>query len=43
MQAGSLADPGQISPENVIDAMSRIGWDKTDAALPHVAGLPDRR
>jgi hypothetical protein len=43
MQAGSLDDPEQISPENVIYAKDRISWDKTDAALPHIAGLPDRR
>jgi hypothetical protein len=43
IQAGSLDDPEQISPENVIYAKNRISWDKPDPALPHIAGLPDRR
>jgi len=42
IQAGSLDDPGAISPENVIYAKDAVAWDRFDPALPRFDMLPDR-
>jgi hypothetical protein len=42
VQAGSLDDPGQVTPQRVIYARSRVPWDKTDPRLPHFDELPER-
>ena len=42
VQAGSLDDPGQVSPENCIDVQDRVSWDMLDESLPHFPGLPPR-
>ena len=42
VQAGSLDNPAQISPESVIYVKDKQPWDFTDPQLPHHAGLPER-
>ncbi len=42
VQAGSLDDPGQVSPQNVIYVKDKIHWDKVDDSLPQFPALPDR-
>ena len=42
VQAGSLDDPGQVSPENCIYVKDRVSWDMLDESLPHFPGLPPR-
>ena len=42
VQAGSLDDPAQVSPENVIYVKDRVKWDFVDPDLPHFEGLPKR-
>jgi hypothetical protein len=42
VQAGSLDDPGAISPESVIYVKDAIAWDRFDAALPTFETLPER-
>ncbi len=42
VQAGSLDDPAQISPESVIYVKDKQPWDLTDPELPHHPGLPLR-
>ncbi len=40
VQAGSLDDPGQVSPQNVIYVKDKVHWDKVDESLPQFEGLP---
>ncbi|MEO0062879.1 MAG: hypothetical protein RLZZ08_1439 [Pseudomonadota bacterium] len=42
VQAGSLDDPNQVSPQNVIYVKDRLNWDFVDPALPQFPALPDR-
>jgi len=42
VQAGSLDEPGQVSPQNVIYMKDKVAWDFVDPALPKFAALPDR-
>ena len=42
VQAGSLDDPGAISPESVIYVKDAIAWDRFDPALPTFETLPER-
>ncbi len=42
VQAGSLDDPGQVSPESVIYVKDKVHWDKFDESLPQFPGLPER-
>ncbi len=42
VQAGSLDDPGQVSPESVIYVKDKVHWDKVDESLPQFPGLPER-
>lgn len=42
VQAGSLDDPGQVTPQNIIYVKDRVHWDKLDDTLPQFEGLPDR-
>lgn len=42
VQAGSLDDPGAISPESVIYVKDAIAWDRFDPALPTFEMLPER-
>ncbi len=42
VQAGSLDDPGQISPQNVIYVKDKVHWDMVDESLPQFVGLPAR-
>lgn len=42
VQAGSLDDPDQVSPESCIYVKDRLGWDMLDESLPHYPGLPPR-
>jgi len=42
VQAGSLDDPGQVTPESVIYAKDAVPWDRFDPDLPRFAALPDR-
>ena len=42
VQAGSLDDPGAISPESVIYVKEAIAWDRFDPALPTFETLPER-
>ena len=42
VQAGSLDDPGQVSPESVIYVKDKVSWDKFDESLPQFPGLPQR-
>lgn len=42
VQAGSLDDPGQVSPQNVIYVKDKLAWDFVDPALPQFPALPER-
>lgn len=42
VQAGSLDEPGQVSPQNVIYMKDKVSWDFVDPDLPKFAALPDR-
>jgi hypothetical protein len=42
VQAGSLDDPNQITPESVIYVKDALEWDRFDPSLPRFEGLPDR-
>jgi hypothetical protein len=42
VQAGSLDDPGQVTPQNAIYAKDKVSLDQLDPALPQFPGLPDR-
>jgi len=42
VQAGSLDDPGAISPESVIYVKDAVAWDRFDPALPTFEMLPER-
>lgn len=42
VQAGSLDDPGQINPQNVIYVKDKLAWDFVDPALPQFPALPNR-
>jgi hypothetical protein len=42
VQAGSLDDPGAISPESVIYVKDAVAWDRFDPALPTFETLPER-
>ncbi|MCP5145881.1 MAG: GFA family protein [Gammaproteobacteria bacterium] len=42
IQAGSLDEPWQITPESVIYVKDALPWDKFDPALPRFEALPDR-
>ena len=41
VQAGSLDDPEQVTPNSVIYTKDRISWDKVDSNLPHFEVLPE--
>ncbi|WAT18676.1 GFA family protein [Aurantiacibacter sp. MUD11] len=40
VQAGSLDDPAQVTPQNAIYVKDRIPWDKLDPDIPHFEGMP---
>lgn len=40
VQAGSLDDPGQVTPINAIYVKDRVHWDKLDPAIPQFEGMP---
>src|SRR3954469_20400228 len=42
VQAGSLDDPGAVSPESVIYVKDAVAWDRFDPALPTFEALPER-
>lgn len=42
VQAGSLDDPGAVSPQNVIYVKDKVHWDMVDESLPQFEGLPER-
>lgn len=42
VQAGSLDEPGRVSPESVIYVKDAVRWDHFDPALPTFPALPDR-
>lgn len=42
VQAGSLDDPSQVSPESVIYVKDKVAWDRFDESLPQFPGLPKR-
>jgi hypothetical protein len=42
IQAGSLDEPGAVSPQNVIYVKDRVSWDLVDPDLPHFEALPER-
>lgn len=42
VQAGSLDDPGQVSPQSVIYVKDKVHWDRFDESLPQFEGLPQR-
>lgn len=42
VQAGSLDDPSQVSPQNVIYVKDKQAWDFVDPALPQFPALPER-
>ena len=42
VQARSLDDPNQVTPENVIYVKDAVSWDRFDPALPRFERLPDR-
>lgn len=42
VQAGSLDNPNQVSPQNVIYVKDRLDWDFVDPALPQFPALPER-
>jgi hypothetical protein len=41
VQAGSLDDPEQVTPESVIYVKDKLAWDLTDRGLPHHPALPE--
>ena len=42
VQAGSLDDPGAVSPENVIYMKDAVAWDFFDPALPRFEAMRPR-
>jgi len=42
VQVGSLDEPGQVSPQNVIYVKDAVAWDFFDPSLPKFDGLPNR-
>ena len=42
VQAGSLDDPGAVSPESVIYTRDAAPWDKLDPDLPHYEAMRPR-
>lgn len=42
VQAGSLDDPNQVSPANVIYMKDAVRWDFFDPALPKFDAMPQR-
>ena len=40
VQAGSLDEPGAVTPESVIYTKDAVGWDRFDPALPTFPALP---
>jgi len=41
VQAGSLDNPSDISPQSVIYVKDKPSWDKTDEQLPHFDEMPE--
>ncbi len=42
VQAGSLDDPGAVTPQNAIYVKDKVSWDMLDPDLPQFPGLPER-
>ncbi len=42
VQAGSLDDPGRVTPESVLYFKDAVSWDRFDPTLPRFDRLPDR-
>jgi hypothetical protein len=42
VQAGSLDDPGAVTPESVIYLKDAVAWDRFDPSLPTFEGMPER-
>ncbi len=40
VQAGSLDEPGRVSPQNAIYVKDRIAWDMLDPDIPHFEAMP---
>jgi hypothetical protein len=42
VQAGSLDDPGAVSPESVIYMKDAVAWDRFDPELPQYEAMRPR-
>lgn len=40
VQSGTLDDPNQVSPQNVIYMKDAVSWDRFDPALPKYEAMP---